>query len=202
MKTINLGILAMGVLRESIPLLYEHVQILVHVGFKLRDALGGKCMGDSLPLSSVLVSISRVEETALDGNESIVEITAKILARGRLGPIGYLRFQESISMAIDSIDSRLICHADMIWLDPDKFTPFLMRLINALVSLSLASLEQKPEVRELCSEGPWDVSYGGIRDDIWDEEEEDDSCRKCPRCEEKICDGHFRQIAAGAAAGT
>jgi len=95
-------------------------------------------------------------------------------------------------MAIDSIDSRLIRHANMIWLNADKFSPFLVRCINALVSLSLPSLEQEPEIRELGSEWPWDISYGGIRYNIRDKEEEDDGDRNGPGSEEKICDGHRR----------
>jgi hypothetical protein len=74
-KTVNLGVLSVGVLRKGVPLLHEHVQILVHIGFELRDALRGKGVGDSLSLSSMLGSVSRVEETALDGDEGIVEIT-------------------------------------------------------------------------------------------------------------------------------
>lgn len=80
----------------------------------------------------------------------------------------------------------------MIWLDSDQLSPFLVRLINALVSLSLAGLEQEPEAREFRSEWSGDISYGGIRNNIWDEEEEDDSDRNGPGSEEEICDGHLR----------
>jgi len=53
----------------------------------------------------------------------------------------YSRFQESIAVAIDLLNSGLICHADMVWLDPDKLPVLLMSFVNTFVPLSLSSLK-------------------------------------------------------------
>lgn len=66
----------MSVGRECVPLLDEELEVLVHVYFKLANALGGEGMRDGLPLSSVLCSVSGVKETSLNGNEGIVKFSA------------------------------------------------------------------------------------------------------------------------------
>jgi hypothetical protein len=47
-------------------------------------------------------------------------------------------------MAIDFLDSRLICYTNMVWLDPDKLPILLVGFINAKISLPLSSLEHQP----------------------------------------------------------
>ena len=49
----------------------------MQVDFELGDVLGGECVGDCFSLSDVLCSVSRVEETALDGDEGIVEVAVE-----------------------------------------------------------------------------------------------------------------------------
>ena len=46
----------------------------MHVGFELADAFRGEGVGDGLALAGVFCSVSGVEETALDGDEGVVEI--------------------------------------------------------------------------------------------------------------------------------
>ena len=75
MKAIYLCVLAMCVFGDRIPLFDEEVKILVHIGFKLSDALGRKCVRDRLALSCMLGTISCVEETALNGDKGIVIIS-------------------------------------------------------------------------------------------------------------------------------
>lgn len=64
----------MGVFGEGIPLFDEQVEVLVHIGFELRDALCGEGVRNGLALAGVLYSVSGVEETALNRDEGIVEV--------------------------------------------------------------------------------------------------------------------------------
>jgi len=56
----------------------------------------------------------------------------------------YSRLQETIPMAIDFLNSRLICYTNMVWLDPDKLPILLVGFIYAKISLPLSSLEHQP----------------------------------------------------------
>ena len=78
-------------LDEPIPLLDPVLQVLVDVGLELAHGLGGKGVRNELPLARVFVAVSRVEETAADGDKGVVEGTKPILSaraarrEGRLG---------------------------------------------------------------------------------------------------------------------
>lgn len=56
----------MSVVCKCVPLFDEKFEILVHVNFELGYALCRKGMRDGLSLSSMLDSVSCVEETSLD----------------------------------------------------------------------------------------------------------------------------------------
>lgn len=77
MEAIDLGKASMSVGRERVPLLDEELEVVVHVDFELTNALSREGMRDGLPLSSVLYSVSGVEETSLNGNEGIVKFSAQ-----------------------------------------------------------------------------------------------------------------------------
>lgn len=51
---------------ESIPLLDELLEVVVHVLLKLADGLGAEGVGDGLALSTVFGTVTCVEEPALD----------------------------------------------------------------------------------------------------------------------------------------
>lgn len=60
----------------------------MHVNFELSDTLGGKGMRNGLSLSTMLGSVSCVEETSLNGDEHIVVLTVipseRVLAKNGL----------------------------------------------------------------------------------------------------------------------
>lgn len=62
-------------------------------------------MSNCLPLTRVLGSVASVEQTTLNGHKGVVVV----------------RFQETISMAIDRLDGGVVGDGDMIWGDTDKF---------------------------------------------------------------------------------
>lgn len=110
-------------------------------------------------------------------------------------------------MPVYNLNGRVIGNTDMIGLNSDQLSIFLVRLINTLVSLSLSSLEEEPEVCKFRSERTWDVLQSGIGSEIWDEEEEDQCCGDCVRREKDIEERHFwrdgvRRIAARMATRT
>ena len=57
-----------------VPLLHEEVKILMHIGFKLSNALCRECVRDRLALSSMFCSISGVEEAASDRDKCIIVV--------------------------------------------------------------------------------------------------------------------------------
>ena len=113
----------------------------MHICFELSDAFHGEGMRDGLALTGVLCAIASVEKTALDGDKNVIVIPfenqMKTDNRGRMV---YSRFQEAISMSVDSVDGTVICDRDVIGLDPDQLSIFLVCLVHSLVSLSLSSL--------------------------------------------------------------
>lgn len=84
MEAVDFGKFAVGILDNSVPLLDEELEVLVHVYFELSNALRGERVRDSLALSGVFSSVSCVEEAALDGDEGVVEVTAKLLIRSHV----------------------------------------------------------------------------------------------------------------------
>ena len=51
---------------ESVPLLDELLEVVVHVLLELADGFGTERVGDGFALSSVFCAITGIEETALD----------------------------------------------------------------------------------------------------------------------------------------
>lgn len=112
----------------------------MHVDFELKDALGGEGMRDRLSLSCMFRSVSGIEETSFDGDEHIVEITARQISCGTSRNSEDLRLQEAIPVTVDVLNCRLVCHADMIRLNPDELSILLVCRVNAQVSPSLSRL--------------------------------------------------------------
>lgn len=59
---------------KPIPLLDQLADVKADVGLELEYALLGKDVGHNLALPGVLGARPRVEETALDGHEGVVEV--------------------------------------------------------------------------------------------------------------------------------
>lgn len=68
----------MPVIADGVPLPHEGLEVLVHVGLELADALSGEGMGDSLAFPGVLSTIPGIEETTLNTDKGIVIITAYV----------------------------------------------------------------------------------------------------------------------------
>ena len=64
-------------LGQLVPLGVEELEIAVDVLLKLTDRLCGKGMADDLALPCMLGAVTRVEEAAADGDESIVVLAAE-----------------------------------------------------------------------------------------------------------------------------
>jgi hypothetical protein len=58
---------------ELVPLLDEGFQVVVDVGLELGDGLGGEGMRDDFAFTCMFGSVAGVEESALDGDEGVVE---------------------------------------------------------------------------------------------------------------------------------
>jgi hypothetical protein len=104
-------------------------------------------MRDGLTFASVLNAIAGIEETALDGNEGIVEITEVLSVVGFLPPSSFsgnsakdVRFQEAIPMSVDYRNCIFIRNTDMVRLYPNQLSILLVCIIHSLISLSLSCL--------------------------------------------------------------
>ena len=62
---------------KLIPLLDEHLQVLVDVRLELPHRFRGKGVRYNLSLPRVLHAIPRIEEAAADGDECIIERTTQ-----------------------------------------------------------------------------------------------------------------------------
>ena len=62
----------------AVPLLDELVEVVLHVLLELADGLGAEGMRDGLALPAVFGAVTGIEETALDGDECIVVLTAAV----------------------------------------------------------------------------------------------------------------------------
>jgi len=54
--------------------------------------------------------------------------------------LNYSRLQEAIAMSVDLLNSRLIRYTNMVWLDSDQLSIFLVSLVDAEIPLPLTSL--------------------------------------------------------------
>ena len=101
------------------------------------------------------------------------------------------RFQEAIAMSIDRVDRSFISDTDMVRLDPDQLSVFLVGFIYTLVAFSLSGLEHQPQVGELRKQRARNISDTSIGSEIWDNPEEDESDGDCVRGEDEVSDRHF-----------
>lgn len=69
----GLGV-ALGI-GHAVPLLDEQLDVAVNVLLELADGLHTEGVGDGLALAGVLRAVARVEETTVNGDEGIVEVT-------------------------------------------------------------------------------------------------------------------------------
>ena len=75
MQAVDLAVLAVGILRERVPLAHEDLEILVHVCLELANALGREGVRDGLALTCMLDAVSSIEEATMDTDEDIVVFT-------------------------------------------------------------------------------------------------------------------------------
>ncbi len=78
----------------------------------------------------MLCTVASIEEASLDGDKSIVVVTFKDQTKSE-SRIVYSRLQESISVSINGSYGTIICNRDMVWLDPDEFSIFLVSFVDA-----------------------------------------------------------------------
>lgn len=70
----------------------------------------------------------------------------------------HIRLQETIAVAVNSLDSRIVGDGDMARSNADHFAIFLMSVMNRLEATASSSFQKKPEVGEGRQTGGGDVS--------------------------------------------
>lgn len=118
MQTIHLGILAMSILRHLVPLQNKLVKIAMHILLELANTLLAESMRHSLSFAGMLDSVSRIEESSLDADKSVVVLT----------------LQESSAVTIDDGNGIGICDRHVMRLDPDQFAVFLVGCVDGQIS--------------------------------------------------------------------
>jgi hypothetical protein len=99
-------------------------------------------------------------------------------------------------MSVDDWDHRVIRDADMVGLNPDQLSILLMSIVDAQITLPQSGLEEQPEVGKLGSKGTRDLLQGGVRGEVWHEEEEHQGDGDGEGGDEEIQDGHGGGLAA------
>jgi len=127
-KTVYLGVSAMGQVTQLVPLGAQHLEIVVHVLLELANGLGTECVGNGLALACVLNSIPCVEKSSLDRHESIVVVA----------------LEEANTMTIDEWYSIRVGDRDMLRRYPDQLSILFMCCIHHQISFSFPGLVHKP----------------------------------------------------------
>lgn len=87
-----------------------------------------KHMRDNLPLSRVFRSIPRVEQTPSDTDKRIVK----------------LGLEESVSVAVNLVDSGMVRNGDVIRRDSNELAVLLVLVMNDFVSVAPSCLTGEP----------------------------------------------------------
>lgn len=74
----------------------------------------------------------------------------------------YIRLQETITVTVDGLESTIICHGDVIRLNPDQRSVLLMCLINNQISTTSTGLIEQPEIGELGKEWTRNIKPMGL----------------------------------------
>lgn len=85
-------------------------------------------MRDNLPLSRVFRSIPRVEQTPSDTDKRIVK----------------LGLEESVSVAVNLVDSGMVRNGDVIRRDSNELAVLLVLVMNDFVSVAPSCLTGEP----------------------------------------------------------
>lgn len=105
-------------------------------------------MRDSLPLAGVLCSVTCIEQASLNGDESVVVLTFSCQTISNRNEDLYVRFQETVAMAVYYRYCFRVCHGYMVRLDPDEGAIFRMRIIHCFIPAPKTALVHEPKVRE------------------------------------------------------
>jgi len=86
------------------------------MGLELDDALLGEDVRNDLALAGMIVTVARVEDTAVDRDEGVVEIG----------------FQSTIAVRVDNGEGVRVGNGNMIGGDTYEWAVFLMHLMHYL----------------------------------------------------------------------
>src|SRR5690242_9048874 len=100
----------------------------------------------------MLGAVAGVEETAADRDKSVVVLAVVCQLLRKLQQDVFLPLQHSIAVTVDHWNRFGVCYTDVVWLDPDHLAILLVRIVYGKIAVSLASLEEEPEVRKGCRE--------------------------------------------------
>ena len=138
-ESVQAGVASLGVGLEVghlSPLLDEHLDVAMDVLLELANRLGAEGVRDNLALARVLGTVARVEETAADRDESIIEVTGSISMEALIGhlvaprPNQYIRLQEAIAVSVDGGDCLVIGDRDMTRRNAHKLSILLVSGID------------------------------------------------------------------------
>lgn len=99
----------------------------MYILLKLADAARRECMRNGLPFACMLCSISRIEQTSLNGDECVIVFA----------------FEKAIAVTVDDWDCRRVSDRNVVRLDPDSFAKACMGLIDGKVAASAPALEPR-----------------------------------------------------------
>lgn len=147
LESVEFGVLALaGLLVDLVPSLGQQLEVVVHVLLELANRLGAEGVGDGLALAGVFMSISGVEQAALDGNKGIV----------------VFRLEEAGAVAVDDGNGIGIGNGDVVGLHTDELAELLVQVIDGQVASGATALVHVPEVGEFGQEGAGDVVDGPV----------------------------------------
>jgi len=98
-------------------------------------------MSDGLALASMLGAVPGIEQTAVDGYESIVVVG----------------FKEAVAVTVDILNGRVIGDGYVVWSNAHQLAVFIVGIVNSEEAFALAGLEGEPDIGEPSSvRGSWD----------------------------------------------
>jgi hypothetical protein len=89
---------------QSIPLVQELINVEPSDGLELEDTLLGEYMGDNFPLTSMIDTVSGVEQSSMNGYKGIIK----------------LGFERAVSVGVDNLQNPRVCDGYMVRRQADK----------------------------------------------------------------------------------
>ena len=89
---------------QSIPLLQELINVEASDRLELQDTLLGEYVGDDFPLTSMIGTVSGVEQSSVNGHKGVIK----------------LGFERAVPVGVHNLQSAWVCDGYMIRRQADK----------------------------------------------------------------------------------